>query len=212
MEWQKKMIRIQGNTVGRPKLSAGTDRARQLWGRGVETAIALAMISCVLLLSPLTAAAAGDSEPIRVAVFDFELIDTSLQGEVKGPNEAEADRLAIVTEQLRQYFEAAPGFSLADVEEMRGAAAGRKLHTCNGCIPKLAAQVGADLAVTGTVQKVSNLILNINIQLHDVATGDVIQAASADIRGNTDETWRRGMKWLVENRVEKFVENSAIAR
>ena len=188
------MVRIQGNTVGRLKLAAA------------------AIMSCVLLLLPVAAVAAGDSEPIRVAVFDFELIDTSLQGEVEGPDQAEADRLAMVTEQLRQFFAAAPGFSLIEVEEMRGAAADRKLHACNGCIPKLAAQVGADLAVTGTVQKVSNLILNINIYLHDVATGDVIQAASADVRGNTDETWRRGVKWLVENRVAKFVENSAIAQ
>jgi hypothetical protein len=47
------------------------------------------------------------------------------------------------------------------------------------------------------VQKVSNLILNINVAIRDVATGHVIQAQSVDIRGNTDETWSRGLSFLV---------------
>ena len=45
----------------------------------------------------------------------------------------------------------------------------------------------ADLAITGVVQKVSNLILNINIYLRDVHSGRLITAMSADLRGNTDE-------------------------
>jgi hypothetical protein len=51
------------------------------------------------------------------------------------------------------------------------------------------------------VQKVSNLILNINIRVSEAASGKVIAAASADIRGNTDESWTRGVEWLVKNRL-----------
>jgi hypothetical protein len=29
----------------------------------------------------------------------------------------------------------------------------------------------------------------------------VVDAASADIRGNTDESWRRGLDWLLKNRI-----------
>jgi hypothetical protein len=51
------------------------------------------------------------------------------------------------------------------------------------------------------VQKVSNLIINLNIYLRDVKTGNMIMAASADMRGNTDESWSRAMSYLVRNRL-----------
>jgi len=53
--------------------------------------------------------------------------------------------------------------------------------------------VGADWPAWGTVQKVSNLILNINVYMEDVATGNLEFVKSVDIRGNTDESWRHGL-------------------
>ena len=64
-----------------------------------------------------------------------------------------------------------------------------------------AQQVGADYAVLGWVQKVSNLILNINLQIREVATGRLVKAGSADIRGNTDESWSRGLRYLLAHRI-----------
>ena len=65
----------------------------------------------------------------------------------------------------------------------------------------LAQRIGAELATTGTVQKVSNLILNMNIYVRDVSSGATTAAMSADMRGNTDETWSRPLDWLVRNRL-----------
>jgi len=145
--------------------------------------------------------AAAAQEPARVAVFDFELIDSSLEGQLRGASQAEGARLAALGETLRRAYAAAPGFAVVGIEPVRQAARARRLHSCRGCEASLAAQIGAELAVTGTVQKVSNLILNINIQVREVETGRLVRAASADIRGNTDESWRRGLKWLIENRL-----------
>ncbi len=61
--------------------------------------------------------------------------------------------------------------------------------------------MGADLAAYGWVQNVSNLILNINLVIEDAATGKRLNAASVDIRGNTDESWDRGLRYLVRERV-----------
>jgi hypothetical protein len=66
---------------------------------------------------------------------------------------------------------------------------------------KYSRQLGADLEITGVVQKVSNLILNINIYLRDVHSGQLITAMSADMRGNTDESWLRALAYLVRNRL-----------
>ncbi len=77
------------------------------------------------------------------------------------------------------------------------------LYGCNRCAIAIAGSLGADLALTGTVQKVSNLILNINIYLDDVATKKRLLVASVDIRGNTDESWSRGLSYLVRRRLLK---------
>lgn len=42
------------------------------------------------------------AEPPALAVFDFELVDTSLQGEVNGPRADERERLMRVGDQLRK--------------------------------------------------------------------------------------------------------------
>ena len=65
----------------------------------------------------------------------------------------------------------------------------------------LAQRLGADLSITGTVQKVSNLILNMNVYIRDVHTGKVVISMSADFRGNTDESWSRAANYLLRNRL-----------
>jgi hypothetical protein len=51
------------------------------------------------------------------------------------------------------------------------------------------------------VHKISNLILNINLQVREVSTGRLTHAGTVHIRGNTDETWRRGLLYLLERRI-----------
>jgi hypothetical protein len=48
------------------------------------------------------------------------------------------------------------------------------------------------VAITGTVQKASDLILRSR-----ASSEATIAAMSADMRGNTDETWSRTLDWLV---------------
>jgi hypothetical protein len=48
---------------------------------------------------------------------------------------------------------------------------------------------------------VSNLILNMNIYVRDVSSGATLAAMSADMRGNTDESWFRTLDWLIRNRL-----------
>jgi hypothetical protein len=54
--------------------------------------------------------------------------------------------------------------------------------------PARAGDAGALQALSGTVQKVSNLILNMNSYVRDASSRATIAAMSADMRGNTDET------------------------
>lgn len=162
------------------------------------------MTATLIAVAQLTSlpAIAQESAPVDVAVFDFELIDTSVEGEMMGENPDETRRTAALGEQLRQAISAAEGFALADIAPVAEEASRRHLQNCGGCDVALAKQVDADWSVTGTVQKVSNLILNINVYIRDVEGGALTQSMSADIRGNTDESWQRGLDWLIRNRMD----------
>jgi hypothetical protein len=153
----------------------------------------------IALLASISAAAHAAER--RVAVFEFELIDTSLESSANGPRADEVARLHQVSAQLRQRLAASGRFSVVDIAPVAAEAQANNLHGCNGCDAGLARKVGADLAITGVVQKVSNLILNMNIYIRDAATGRVMAGVSADLRGNTDESWSRTLDWLVRNRL-----------
>jgi hypothetical protein len=141
------------------------------------------------------------AEPLRLAVFDFELLDTSLQGQVYGPRADERDRLLGVANQLRKELGESGKFQILDISPVNAAAHQSNLQACGGCDVKLARELNADLEITGVVQKVSNLILNINVYLRDVHSGRLVAAASADMRGNTDESWTRAMRYLIRERL-----------
>jgi len=143
----------------------------------------------------------GSSDAQSVAVFNFELIDTSLEGAIRGARADEQERLARLGDQLRQLLRASCQFSLVDLTPIASDAQASNLQACGGCDARLARRIGAQLAITGTVQKVSNLILNLNIYVRDASSGATIAAMSADMRGNTDESWTRTLNWLVRNRL-----------
>lgn len=69
---------------------------------------------------------------------------------------------------------------------------------CYGCEVRMAKKLGADFVLVGVVQKVSNLILSMNLVMRDVETGKVVKARVVDIRSNTDQSWTRGMNYLLK--------------
>lgn len=148
----------------------------------------------VLLLAALHAAPAA-AEPVRMAVFDFSLIDTS----PAPPSDAELARLQRLSDALRAAL--SRRFTVVDAATLQSKLAVVSIRGCNGCELDLARQLGAAQLAYGWVQKVSNLILNINLVVEDAATGQQLRAESVDIRGNTDESWSRGLRYLLEERM-----------
>ncbi len=151
------------------------------------------------------------AEPVKLAVFGFELIDSSIQGEIEGKNDEDRQRLLMIEEELKRQLRESGRYTLI---ETGGAAeqiaAAGYLHGCNGCEANVARDLGADQALIGWVQKISNLILNLNVGIRDVETKQKLFSASVDIRGNTDESWRHGIRYLVKRRM--FNDNSKIDR
>jgi hypothetical protein len=158
--------------------------------------------SCAVLVYVCCAAASNAAEaPSWTAAFNFVFDDTSLQGQMLGPESAEQHRLAALDSELRDLLAKSGCCSMVDLGSVAKQAEDMDMRTCKGCDVDLARQAGARISVTGWVQKVSNLILNINLVARDVTTGQVIEAGSVDIRGNTDESWSRGLSYLLRNRL-----------
>lgn len=136
--------------------------------------------------------------PMPVAVFDFTLVDTS----PAPPSDAERARTAALGEALRAKLAQSGRYRVIDTTPARSELAKLpEIMNCNGCELTLAKNLGAKAAAYGWVQKVSDLILNINVVIEDADSGRKIAAGSVDIRGNTDESWRRGLAYLIEERI-----------
>ena len=146
----------------------------------------------VLLVAVLVSGARADA-PVRTAVFDFEFIDTSQEGEMFGAREDEAARIVMISDLLRTLLQESGRYQVVDLAPAAEEIKGTLFRGCNGCDTKIAGGLGARKAITGTVQKVSNLILNINLYIRDVETKELDQVMSVDIRGNTDQSWSRGV-------------------
>jgi hypothetical protein len=159
------------------------------------------MTARILLLFCLLSGPAAAAEPMRVAVFDFELIDTSLDGEMKGTSPEEKARLARLAPVLREKLAGSQRYIVVDAAPVMARARAQNLQACGGCDATLAHEAGAEVALTGTVQKVSNLILNLNIYIRDANDGRLLQSMSADFRGNTDESWSRALSYLIRNKL-----------
>ncbi|WP_244401050.1 DUF3280 domain-containing protein [Aurantimonas manganoxydans] len=168
-------------------------------GRAPRQGRVFPVVAVLLALALALPAAAADR---TVAIFDFELIDSSLEGSMMGKNADEQARLDRLAPDLREAVAALPGYSVVDIAPVRERAEKQYLQSCGNCSQTFAREIGADIAVTGTVQKVSNLILNINAYAFDAETGEAIARGSADIRSNTDQSWQRGIDYLWENVLE----------
>ena len=159
-----------------------------------QTTVATLITALVALGLSLPAAAA---ERPRVAFFGFSIINTSLEP----TKPAEEARLRMLDALLRERLAGSGRFALVEIssELQQEIARGADIRDCNGCERDYAKRAGADWAAWGTVQKVSNLILNINLYIEDAQTGKLEFVKSVDIRGNTDESWRHGLDYMLRN-------------
>lgn len=154
------------------------------------------ILAFVLGLTALPAAAQAP-EPGRATWFGLHFIDTSTEGQINGIRADETARIA-ATEAFIAEDLAARGFVLTAPPPEAVARIRNPVHS-NGADARIARKMGSDYVIAGEVQKVSNLIQSINLHLRDAETGRTLRAGSVEIRGNTDEAFRRGYGYLLRN-------------
>jgi len=135
------------------------------------------------------------------AFFGVTFIDTSTEGEINGVREDETARVAMIEDYIAEALEAG-GLTLVDLapvqEELDRTMNPAK---CNGCDVRMARELGARYSIVSEVQKVSNLILAINIYVRDADDGGQVAGQAVDIRGNTDDSWQRGARYVLTRNI-----------
>ncbi len=174
----------------RSRLSASAHRA---------LAASLAAALTVFAIWPSKAAEPG---PVTIAVFDFELTDTSAGGGIIGQDAIDTENLRKSTEEARRMLSASGRYSIVDTGSVAGEviSAGGIQH-CNGCDGPLAKKLGADQSMVGVFTRVSRVEYTLQIVVRDTQTGAVVSNNFTGLRMGANYAWPRGVKWLMNNRI-----------
>jgi hypothetical protein len=117
--------------------------------------------------------------------------------------DAERRRLEGLQERFENQINASGKFKIIHIPETikTKIAEGQFMGECGGCEISYGKALGSDISAWIVVQKVSNLILNINLYMVDINSQKILLVQSVDIRGNTDESWTRGLNYLLTHHV-----------
>jgi hypothetical protein len=157
----------------------------------------------VQLLSALTicafVATTAHADPQRVAFLGIHFQNDNAGYEPT--SDAEQNRMKSISKAFEKMLVASGKYTFVSVpaSEQQKIKAGQMVGACGGCEYNYGRDLNADLVAWIRVQKVSNLILNINVYMADVSQKRATFIHSIDLRGNTDESWMRGIKYLVQN-------------
>lgn len=155
------------------------------------------------------ASAIAFAAPPSLAMLGFELIEDHPDASRDAEQQA---RLMMIDQQFRALLEEKGLYHVVDnsphqvlIDEVRGRS--EFVYRCQPCKAELGAGMGVDYVAVGWVQKVSNLILNVNIEVREVATDRIALVKSVDMRGNNDESWTRAVRFMVRDMGEKRERN-----
>jgi hypothetical protein len=145
---------------------------------------------------------AAASAPVKLAVFDFELEDTSAAAATAGETASDAVELAKTTDAVRTLLAQSGRYTLVSVDAADAPAA--KTHTlrdCDGCDAGIAAKLGADQSLVGVVRRVSRTEYTVRFKLRDTHTGDLVSGGDSGLRIGANYSWSRGARRLVDDRL-----------
>ena len=160
-----------------------------------STTLFRAAVAIALLSFSLPSLAVENPSGQKTAFLGFQFIANATP-----MDEAEKARLGQIEASFIAKLEASKKYTFVKVPDAmrQKISAGQPVGECGGCEMEYAKELGVPIVMWGTVQKVSNLILNLNIYMADVNTNKLTFVKSVDMRGNTDETWEQAVNYMVK--------------
>nr|WP_250535708.1 DUF3280 domain-containing protein [Caballeronia sp. AZ10_KS36] len=166
------------------------------------TSVVRMLALLVLCGLPLGGQAQAQRTQQSIALLDCTLIDDNAAYNDADTDRIQTERLAMVSNALREQLREKTPLRVTDNAQASGLIAAleraQDMSACNGCELRVGRELGVSRVGVCWVQKISNLILNINLRVEDVDSGATLFQRSVDMRGNTDQSWRRGANALVD--------------
>jgi hypothetical protein len=144
---------------------------------------------------PMMAVAA--QAPVNIAVFDFELEDTSA---ATSEIASDASELANATAAIRQLLAQSGRYRVVATANA-DAAKTHSLHDCAGCDAAIALRLGADQSLVGVIRRISRTEYTFRFQLRDARSGDLIAAGDSGLRMGANYSWSKGASRLISDRL-----------
>ncbi len=160
------------------------------------------LCACALL----SAAAVGEpvlaDEPIKVAVYKFELNDFSAGGGVIPPDAKDATYLEQATQDARRLLSQSGRYIIVDTSGAQDepVKAG-KMASCDGCVGPITKKLGAEEAVIGLITRISRTEYTLLIQFIDADSGKPVSRYFTGLRMGANYSWPRGVASLMKNRI-----------
>jgi hypothetical protein len=157
---------------------------------------------CATLLSLAALAHPALAEPATAK--SVSMLGVFFQNDNEGyepTSAAERARMAAIEAQFKATLEATGKYKFVPItaDVQADIVKGQQVGECGGCEIDYGKRLDADTIAWVRVQKISNLIMNMNVYVADVATQKMTFLHSVDVRNNTDESWSRSMAYLLKN-------------
>lgn len=157
----------------------------------------VAAAAALLSVAALIAGASG-AAPIALAVFDFELEDSSAGPASTGA--ADVAQLTKVTDEVRALLAKSGRYSPVDLGSVDATVAkAHALRDCDGCEAAIARGLGAEESLVGVVRRISRTEYTVRFRIRDSRTGAVVLDADSGLRMGADYSWSRGAVRLISD-------------
>ena len=138
---------------------------------------------------------------VKLAVFDFELDDGTPAAAFLGRTTSTEAAMDKVNLEARRMLAESGRYMLIDVSQVDAEPVRAKsLRRCDGCEAVIASQAGAEQALLGVVERVTQTDYYVLIRITDAETGKVLDQQSANFAGGPDG-WASGVRMLLKHQV-----------
>jgi hypothetical protein len=145
------------------------------------------------------ASSARAADPIKLAVADFDYLDTS--GETQDQAAAHAERLRNFTQLIDDELSASGKYQVVAITCPKRPCSAGAMDAQS--LTDAARQSGARLLLFGGIHKMSTLVQFGKAQVADLETDQVVYDRTITFRGDDDNAWRRAGEFLAEDLVSK---------
>ena len=167
--------------------------------RGARSSTIAATAVAALILFPAQWSAAA-AEPVKIAVFEFELNGVSGGSGIVAPDAVDTENLKKATADARRMLAASGRYSIVDAKGVAEVPRWGLQH-CNGCEAALAGKLDADQSMAGVVTRVTRIVYTLQIVIRDAKTGALVSNHFTGRRLGANYAWPHGVKWLMDGQI-----------